>query len=75
MKYDPHNYQEYAAEQILDKLACALFLDLGMGKTVITLTAINELISEVRKVLVIAPLRVAQDTWSKECENLSIYWA
>jgi SNF2 family DNA or RNA helicase len=69
MKYNPHNYQEYAAQQILDKPALGLFLDLGMGKTVITLTAINELLSEVRKVLVIAPLRVAQDTWSKECDK------
>jgi SNF2 family DNA or RNA helicase len=69
MKYNPHNYQEYAAQQILDKPALGLFLDLGMGKTVITLTAINELLTEVRKVLVIAPLRVAQDTWGKECEK------
>ncbi|MDR3586873.1 MAG: DEAD/DEAH box helicase [Desulfosporosinus sp.] len=69
MKYNPHNYQEYAVQQILDKPALGLFLDLGLGKTVITLTAINELLSEDRKVLVIAPLRVAQDTWSKECDK------
>ncbi|TGE33345.1 DEAD/DEAH box helicase [Desulfosporosinus sp. Sb-LF] len=69
MKYTPHNYQEFATKQILDKPACALFLDLGMGKTVITLTAINELIHQTRRVLVIAPLRVAEDTWSKECEK------
>jgi SNF2 family DNA or RNA helicase len=52
-----------------NRSACALFLDLGMGKTVISLTAINELLHEVRRVLVIAPLRVAEDTWSKECEK------
>jgi SNF2 family DNA or RNA helicase len=69
MKYNPHDYQEYAAQQILSKPALGLLLDLGMGKTVITLSAINELLSEVKKVLVIAPLRVAQDTWGKECEK------
>jgi len=69
MKYVPHDYQDYAAKQILDKPACALFLDMGMGKTVVTLTAINDLLHEVIKVLVIAPLRVAEDTWSKECEK------
>jgi len=72
MNYTPHDYQDYAANQILDKPACGIFLDLGMGKTVVTLTAINELLFdrfEVKKVLVIAPLRVAEDTWSKECEK------
>ncbi len=72
MKYIPHDYQDYAANQILDKPACGLLLDMGMGKTVVTLTAINELIFdrfEVKKVLVIAPLRVAEDTWSKECQK------
>ena len=69
MRYTPHDYQDYAAKQILDKPACGLLLDLGMGKTVVTLTAINELLHEVKRVLVIAPLRVAEDTWSKECEK------
>lgn len=72
MKYVPHDYQAYAVKLILDKPACALFLDLGMGKTVITLTAIDELIYtrfEVSRVLVIAPLRVAEDTWSKEADK------
>jgi len=72
MKYTPHDYQDYAANQILDKPACGILLDLGMGKTVVTLTAIDELLFdrfEVKKVLVIAPLRVAEDTWSKECEK------
>jgi SNF2 family DNA or RNA helicase len=69
MRYLPHNYQAYALQQILDKPACALFLDLGMGKTVITLTAITKLLPELNRVLIIAPLRVAEDTWSKECEK------
>lgn len=72
MKYVPHEYQKYAEEFIIDHPACGLFLDLGLGKTVITLTAIDELMYnyfEVSKVLVIAPLRVAHDTWSKECKK------
>ncbi len=72
MKYVPHEYQKYAQDFIIKHLACGLMLDMGLGKTVITLTAIWLLIFdyfEVSKVLVIAPLRVAQDTWSKECEK------
>jgi SNF2 family DNA or RNA helicase len=68
MKYSPHNYQTYATKFILDHPACGIFLGLGMGKTVITLTAID-LCKDVKKVLVIAPLRVAEDTWSKEAEK------
>ncbi len=69
MKYVPHEYQEYAKEFIVDRKVSALFLDCGLGKTVITLTAIWELLLdyfEIRRVLVIAPLRVARDTWSGE---------
>lgn len=72
MKYVPHDYQKYAEEFIINNSACALMLDMGLGKTVITLTAIWLLLFdyfEFSKVLVIAPLRVAQDTWSKECEK------
>lgn len=72
MKFYPHNYQEYAIEKIIENPACALFLDMGLGKTVVTLTAINELMYnyfEVNKVLVIAPLRVAKMTWSQELEK------
>lgn len=69
MIYVPHKYQEYAARKIIDNPAFSLFLDLGMGKTAITLTAVNELLHEVKNVLVIAPLRVAEDTWSRECEK------
>ena len=69
MQYKPHEYQRYAAQFILEHPVSAIFLDCGLGKTVITLTAIEELMHdrfEVRKVLVIAPLRVARDTWPAE---------
>lgn len=69
MKYVPHNYQAYAAEFIMTHPIAAVLLDMGLGKSVITLTAINDLLFdsfEVRKVLVIAPLRVARDTWTEE---------
>lgn len=72
MRYVPYEYQKYAEEFIINNPACALMLDMGLGKTVITLTAIRILLFdyfEISKVLVIAPLRVAQDTWSKECEK------
>lgn len=68
MQFIPHEYQKYAAMHILDNPAAGLFLDMGLGKTVTTLTAIDDLLflGEVKKVLVIAPLRVAEDTWSTE---------
>lgn len=69
MKYKPHEYQKYAAEFIIQNPVSALFLDCGLGKTVITLTALWELLLdyfEVSRVLVIAPLRVARDTWIGE---------
>ena len=69
MEYRPHNYQKYAMEFILVHPSAALLLDMGLGKTVITLTAIKELMYErfeIQKVLVIAPLRVARDTWPAE---------
>lgn len=72
MKYVPHEYQEYAKEFIVNRSVSALFLDCGLGKTIITLTAIWELVLdyfEVRKVLVVAPLRVARDTWPGELEK------
>lgn len=72
MKYIPHEYQQYATEKILELPACGLFLEMGLGKTVSTLTAIHELIYdrfEVSKVLVIAPKRVAEDTWTSEAEK------
>lgn len=72
MKYSPHDYQRYAAEFIITHPVSALLLDMGLGKTSITLTAINNLLFdsfEVHKVLVVAPLRVARDTWSAEIEK------
>ena len=72
MKYNPHDYQKYATNFVLEHPVAAIFLDCGMGKSVITLTAIYELLYnsfEVRKVLVIAPLRVARDTWPAEIEK------
>ena len=62
-------YQEFAIKKIIEQNAVGLFLDMGMGKSVITLTAIQELIYnrfEVEKVLIIAPLRVAETTWLEE---------
>ena len=72
MKYNPHDYQRSAAEFIITHPISALLLDMGLGKTSITLTAINDLLFdsfEVHKVLVVAPLRVARDTWSAEIEK------
>lgn len=72
MKFNPHDYQRYATEKIIELPACGLFLAMGLGKTVSTLTAVNELIYdrfEVEKVLVIAPKRVAEDTWTSEAEK------
>lgn len=68
-EFKPHNYQKIAIEKIYNSPKVGLFLDMGLGKTVITLTAINELMYnrfEISKVLIIAPLRVAEDTWSRE---------
>ena len=72
MEFRPHNYQDYAREFIIGHPVCALILDMGLGKTVITLTALWELALdyfEVGKVLVIAPFRVARDTWKEELEK------
>ena len=69
MKYKPHEYQSYATEFILSHPISAVFLEMGLGKSVITLSAIFDLCLDsflVCKVLVIAPLRVARDTWPAE---------
>lgn len=69
MKFLPHDYQKYAIEYIKSHPITALFLDMGLGKTVTTLTAIRDLMYDtfkVRRVLVVAPLRVARDTWPEE---------
>lgn len=72
MNFTPHAYQQYSVDYILDHPTAALFLDCGLGKTVIALTAIFDLTLDsfqIRKVLIIAPLRVARDTWSAEIEK------
>jgi len=69
VKYKPHEYQRYATEFILSHPISAVFLEMGLGKSVITLSAIFDLCLDsflVCKVLVIAPLRVARDTWPAE---------
>lgn len=69
MKYNPHNYQLHAEQHIYDYPGCGLFIDMGLGKTVVTLTAMYRLLYEefeISKVLVIAPKRVAEHTWTAE---------
>ena len=68
MKYNPHKYQSYATDFIISHPIAAVFLEMGLGKSIITLTAITKLKAEdaICKVLVIAPLRVARDTWPAE---------
>ncbi len=72
MIFKPHKYQQIAIDKIFELPRCGLFLEMGLGKTVITLTALEKLMYdrfEVGRVLVIAPLRVAEDTWSRESEK------
>src|SRR5699024_4522073 len=74
MKFKPHKYQEFATNFIIENPISAIFLEMGLGKSVITLTAIYELMLErfeVDRVLVIAPLRVARNTWPEEIEKWS----
>lgn len=69
MQFIPHSYQETAIDFVINNEAAGLFLDMGLGKTIITLTAIEELKNnyfDVHKALVIAPKRVAEDTWPTE---------
>jgi len=72
MRYNAHDYQKYATEFILKHPIAAVFLEMGLGKSVITLTALFDLILDqfiIGKVLVIAPLRVARDTWPSEIQK------
>lgn len=69
MNFKPHNYQKYAVEYIKSHPVAAILLDMGLGKTVISLTAMADLLFdsfEVHKILVIGPLRVARDSWPME---------
>lgn len=72
MKYIPHPYQDYCIRFAAGHTAAGLLLGMGLGKTSIALTAADQLLFDrcaVSKVLVIAPLRVAEDTWSRESEK------
>lgn len=72
MKFIPHSYQKYCIDRVIDSPALGLLLDMGLGKTVITLTAIMDLKYNrfaVNKVLVVAPKKVAASTWSREAEK------
>lgn len=68
MIYQPYDYQRTATQWILDNPSCGLFLDMGLGKTVSTLTAIQDLIDdcEISRALVVAPKKVAETTWTTE---------
>ena len=69
MNFSPHNYQAYAIDYIETHPIAAVLLDMGLGKTVISLTAIADLLFdsfEAHRILVVAPLRVARDTWPTE---------
>ena len=72
MNYQPHEYQQYATDFIIKNPTAAVFPEMGLGKSVIALTAILELCLErfeLSRVLVIAPLRVARDTWPAEIQK------
>ena len=69
MKYQPERHQRLAEEFVLSHRRCGLFLQMGLGKTVVTLTALAKMLYDeysISKVLVIAPLNVARDTWTRE---------
>lgn len=69
MKYKPHDYQKFAVDFIETHPEAAVLLECGLGKTSITLTALNDLMFdkfEVRKVLIIAPIRVCKNSWAAE---------
>lgn len=72
MKYSPHDYQSYATDFIVSHKISAVLLEMGLGKSVISLSAINELMLDyfdVSRTLVIAPLRVANNTWPDEIKK------
>lgn len=72
MTFIPHNYQHHTIEHVIANKAAGVFLEMGLGKTISTLTAIKQLMFEdlaVDKVLVIAPKKVAQSTWTDEIQK------
>ncbi|EIE3637748.1 DEAD/DEAH box helicase [Staphylococcus pseudintermedius] len=70
MNFIPHDYQKYSIDKIIENKKYGLFLDMGLGKTVSTLTAFSDLqLLDTNKMLVIAPLNVAKDTWADEIDK------
>lgn len=72
MRYVAHNYQQTAFDHILNTDFCGLFMDMGLGKTVVTLTALNRLIyqeAEISRVLIVAPKRVTRFVWKQEAQK------
>ena len=71
MEYRPYEYQKTAARWVMEKNRCCLFLDMGLGKSVVTLTAIQDLIDgcEISRALVVAPKKVAETTWTQEAKK------
>lgn len=71
MEFKPHDYQSYCVDFIISHPITALLLGCGLGKTVITLTALKELFInlQISKVLIVAPLRPATDTWPAELKK------
>lgn len=71
MNYRPYEYQERATEWVIAHRRCGLFLDMGLGKTVITLTAVQRLMdyAEVERTLIVAPKKVAETTWTDEADK------
>ena len=70
--FTPHPYQQAAIDAIIDKPSVGLWMEMGLGKTVVTLTAIDTLIydaAEIRRVLVVAPKKVAEATWQDEVQK------
>ena len=71
-KNDLHNYQKACVEHIVEHPYCGLFIDMGLGKTVTALTAIEALIfdyCEIGSALIVAPKRVAESVWQEEAEK------
>ena len=72
MNFKPHDYQAFAIDYIETHPVAAVLLDMGLGKTVISLTAIADLLFDsflAHRILVVAPLRVARDTWPAELQK------
>ena len=72
MQYKPHDYQKFAVDFIETHPQAAVLLECGLGKTSITLTALNDMMFdrfEVHKALIIAPIRVCRNSWAAEIEK------